>query len=137
MKLRSALVLSAVVCLVLAVSPANAGKVAPMIKLNGASSGGAAALATQPALGTWVTFTTAIPSNVRVPRVEVLCYQNGALVYGEAGSPMDAFLLGGAASAWLSGGGGASCVANLFYFGQSGGQSTGVYLATTSFDAAG
>jgi len=39
--------------------------------------------------------------------VEVLCYQDGALVYGEAGSPTDAFLLGGGGSLWLNGGGAA------------------------------
>ena len=42
-----------------------------------------------------MSFTAVYPGNVKTPRVEVLCYQNGALVYGEAGSPTDTFQLGG------------------------------------------
>ena len=91
----------------------------------------------QPHLGGSVTFTAVYPTNVKTPRVEVLCYQNGALVYGEAGSPGDAFLLGGGGSLWLTAGGSASCVANLYYFTWNGGQPGTVYLATTSFDAVG
>ena len=137
MKLRLALLLTLAVCLGVGASAANAAKVTPSISLN-TVSGGAGALTTQPALGTWVTFNTVVPTNVKNPRVEVLCYQNGSLVYGEAGGATDAFLLGGGGSLWLYGGGGpASCVANLYYFGQVQGQSTAIYLATTSFDAAG
>jgi hypothetical protein len=137
MKLRFALFLSLAVCAGVGASTASAAKVAPSISLNTAS-GTAGAAATQPALGTWVTFNTTIPSNVRIPRVEVLCYQNGSLVYGEAGAPTDAFLLGGGGSIWLyEGGGAANCVANLYYFGQVNGVSTAIYLATTTFDAAG
>ena len=137
MKLRFAILLSLAVCVGVGASTANAGKVAPSISLN-TVSGTAGAAATQPALGTWLTFNTTIPSNVRIPRVEVLCYQNGALVYGEAGGPTDAFQLGGGGSIWLyEGGGAANCVANLYYFGQVNGQSTAIYLATTSFAAAG
>jgi hypothetical protein len=135
MKLRLALFLSLTGCLVFAASPAAAGKVTPKISLDRVMNG---ALVSQsgPSLGSWVTFTTVIPTNVNTPRVEVLCYQNGALVYGEGGSPTDAFLLGGGGSLWLSGGGAASCVANLYYFTWKGGQPGTVYLATTSFDAA-
>ena len=89
----------------------------PSITLNAPSS----AAGVQPALGDYVTFTTVIPGNVQNPRVEVLCYQNGALVYGEAGSPANAFLLGGGGSLWLNAGGGAACVANLYYFTWNGG----------------
>ena len=132
-----ALFLSTAAALVFAVVPASAGKVTPSITLNGVSSGGAA-LTAQPALGTYVTFTTVIPTNVKTPRVEVLCYQDGALVYGEGGSPTQAFLLGGGGSVWLySGGGDASCVANLYYFTWQAGKPATVYLATTSFEAAG
>ena len=105
----------------------------PSIALNAPS--GAAGV--QPALGGYVTFATVIPGNVQNPRVEVLCYQNNALVYGEAGSPDWAFLLGGGASLWLTAGGPASCVANLYYFTWNAGQPATTYLATTSFDAAG
>jgi hypothetical protein len=58
-------------------------------------------------------------------------------VYGEAGSPDWAFLLGGGGSIWKSVGGPASCVANLYYFSWKAGQPTAVYLATTNFDATG
>lgn len=137
MKLRFALLLSLTVYLAVAVSSASARSVSPSIKLSSVSGSAAAAVA-QPALGTSVTFATVVPTNVKNPRVEVLCYQAGALVYGEAGAPGDAFLLGGGGSIWLySGGGAASCVANLYYFGQVAGKSTAVYLATTSFNAAG
>lgn len=90
-----------------------------------------------PQLGSAVTFTVVYPANVKTPRVEVLCYQNGTLVYGEAGSPGDTFVLGGGGSVWLATGGSASCVANLYYFTWNGGQPGTVYLASTSFNALG
>jgi hypothetical protein len=98
---------------------------------------GSGASQSLPQLGSYVTFNTVVPTNVKTPRVEVLCYQNGALVYGEAGSPDWAFLLGGGGSLWLSAGGSASCVANLYYFTWNGGTPGTTYLATTSFAAAG
>jgi hypothetical protein len=90
-----------------------------------------------PSLGSNVTFTVTYPTSVKTPRVEVLCYQNGALVYGEAGSPGDTFVLGGGGSLWLTAGGSASCTANLYYFTWKAGQPATTYLASTSFDAAG
>jgi hypothetical protein len=90
-----------------------------------------------PSLGSSVTFTVTYPTSVKTPRVEVLCYQNGALVYGEAGSPGDTFVLGGGGSLWLTAGGSASCTANLYYFTWKAGQPATTYLASTSFDAAG
>ena len=139
MKMRLALFLSLAGCLVFAASPAVAGKVTPTITLNQVMSG---ALATQssPSLGSWVTFTTVIPTNVRNPRVEVLCYQNGELVYGEAGDPSHDFELGGnpdRGSIWRTTLGPASCVANLYFFTWKAGEPAAVYLATTSFEAAG
>jgi hypothetical protein len=102
-------------------------------------------------LGDTVTFTcTGIPKKVKNPRVEVLAYQSTCpdgytcpgsdghfLTYGEAGAPTDSFLLGGGGSAWLAQGGSAACVANLFYFDNSGPQQTYILLATTSFPAGG
>lgn len=93
------------------------------------------AASVQPTLGSTVSFSTGYPNNVQNPRIEVLCYQNGSLVYGEAGGVADSFLLGGGGSIWLSGGGPADCVANLFYFGQHAGSQTYNVLATTSFPA--
>jgi hypothetical protein len=137
MKLRLALFLSLTACLVFAVSPAMAGKVTPSISLNQVTSGDGLAAESGPSLGSWVTFTTVVPTSVRNPRLEVFCYQNGELVYGAGGATTDALQLGGGGSLWLSAGGAASCVANLVYFTWKRGEPAIVYLATTSFDAAG
>jgi hypothetical protein len=92
--------------------------------------------AVQPTFGSYVSFTTTYPKSVRIPRIEVLCYQNGSLVYGEGGGVTDQFLLGGSMSLWLQAGGGAAdCVANLFYFGSKAGQQTYEWLASTSFSS--
>src|SRR5438094_2962699 len=112
---------------------AKGGHVDPSISLNTPPG----ATGVQPALGDYVTFTTVVPGNVQNPRVEVLCYQNDVLGYGESGGPDWAFQLGGGASLWKAAGGPASCVANLYYFTWKGGQPATVYLATTSFDATG
>jgi hypothetical protein len=92
---------------------------------------------TAPHLRGLVTFTTAYPTSVKTPRIQVICYQNGALVYGEAGSIDHAFLLGGGGSLWLTAGGPASCTADLFYFSWNAGQPATVILASTTFAAAG
>ena len=65
-------------------------------------------------LGDWVTFTYSVPDGVRSPRIQVMCYQNGALVYGEAGTAGQSFLLGGGSSQWLVVGGAAECVATVY-----------------------
>ena len=110
------------------------------------------ALATaDPHFGGIVTFTATAPRRIKVPRVEVLCFQSGTLVYGETGSLAQAlgdgtdplgysgFLLGGAGSIWVYQfpNTPASCVANLFYFDNSGPAQLFVVLASTSFEAAG
>jgi len=98
-----------------------------------------------------LTFTiTVVPSRLdcygynhkTCARVEVLCYQAGSLVYGEAGDLEQAretgFVLGGGLSQWvINGGGPADCTANLFVFDKVQGQQTYVLLATTSFTASG
>lgn len=102
------------------------------------------------ALGATVTFAVAdIPKNTKNPRVEVLAYQAGVLVYGEAGSVAQAigdgsdplgysgFLLGGAGSDWLTNGGPAHCVANLFTFDKVKGEQVQTILASCEFEAAG
>ena len=91
----------------------------------------------QPSLGSTVTFATSYPRTVKNPRIEVLCYQDGDLVFGMAGSVTYAFQLGGAGSTWLTVGGPADCTANLFYFGSHAGKQTYNKLATTSFAAGG
>ena len=95
------------------------------------------AAAVEPSLGSEVAFATGYPTNVKNPRIEVLCYQGSSLVYGEAGSVDHAFLLGGASSAWLRAGGSAGCTANLFYFGTHAGHQTYNRLASTTFSAGG
>ncbi len=89
-------------------------------------------------LGGTVTFTVVLPklAGNTTPRIEVLCYQSGHLVYGEAGGVDQSFLLGGAMSEWLKTGGPADCSANLFYWSYNGGQ-TYNWLASTGFPAAG
>ena len=93
------------------------------------------AAASQLTLGSQVAFDVGYPTSVKNPRIEVLCYQAGSLVYGEAGGVNDTFQLGGGGSIWLTKGGAADCTANLFYFGQHAGQQTYNKLASTSFAA--
>jgi hypothetical protein len=107
------------------------------------------ASAADPALGDTVYFDVVVPNNINNPRVEVMCYQDGDVVYGETGSIGQAtgdgtdslgysgFLLGGGGSLWKDGGGAADCVAKLFYFGQKAGKQTFNVLDSTSFSAGG
>jgi hypothetical protein len=90
-----------------------------------------------PSLGSTITFATGYPKTVKNPRIEVLCSQDGRLVYGEAGGTSDSFLLGGGGSLWKDGGGAAECTANLFFFGWKAGTQTYNWLASTRFSATG
>ena len=108
--------------------------VAPSINL--ASVDGARTFAAaEPHLGSWVTFTSTYPTSVKNPRIEVLCYQGGTLVFAMAGSVDYSFELGGGWSPWLDAGGESDCTANLFYFGWKAGNQTYNWLASTSFHA--
>lgn len=79
------------------------------------------------------------------PRVQLMCYQAGALVYGMAlnadpnnGVPTataQPFVLGGGSSDWLTNGGPAECDATLFYWDNN--SPTSVTLAAISFSAGG
>jgi hypothetical protein len=92
-----------------------------------------------PSLGDSVTFSVTYPKTVEKfgPRIQVLCYQNGTLVYGEAGPYYQAFLLGGASSNWLNNSPGpANCVADLYYWSYQGGQKFN-WLASVEFEAGG
>ena len=116
---------------------ASAGKnTASWIVLNGGGGEGLAPAA-QPALGSTVTFSVGYPSNVNNPRVEVLCYQAGELVFGMAGAPYEDFQLGGGGSIWKDRGGPADCVANLYFFSWKRNTPTSTTLASTSFAAGG
>jgi hypothetical protein len=132
--------LLAVLALVVATSSVLAGRssTAPWIGLATVDGARMAAGATaQPHLGSWVTFDTVVPTNVKVPRIEVLCYQGGSFVFGMAGGVDYGFLLGGGGSTWKDLGGAADCTANLFYFGWHAGSQTYEWLASTSFSAGG
>ena len=92
-----------------------------------------------PSIGDSVTFTVTFPKTVEKygPRIQVMCYQNGTLVYGEAGPYYHAFQLGGASSDWLNNSPGpATCVADLYYWSYQGGQKFN-WLASVEFDAGG
>jgi hypothetical protein len=119
---------------------ANSGTISvyvPSTTLSSASS--------QPSYQSSVAFNTTGTGTLKNPRVWVACYQNGALVYGEGGSPTDTFKLGGDMSQWvLNGGGAAECTADLYYilnakgtgeWNGHGAQGGNVYLAHTSFAA--
>lgn len=92
-----------------------------------------------PSLGDEITFTvTGVPKNVQNPRIEVLAYQDGQLVYGEAGGIDHTFLLGGnvdRGSIWREVGGPATCVANLYHFTHKANTPDAPRLASTAFEA--
>jgi hypothetical protein len=110
------------------------------------SAGGGASTA-QPSYQGQVAFNTTGTKTLKNPRVWVACYQSGALVYGEGGSPTTVFKLGGDMSQWvLNGGGAADCTADLYYilnangtgeWNGHGAQGGNVYLGHTAFAAAG
>jgi hypothetical protein len=88
---------------ILAPATAYAGKPSapePWIAL-ASVDGARSASATAPALGSWVVFDSSYPTNVKNPRIEVLCYQGGQLTFGMAGAADYSFQLGGAGSIWL------------------------------------
>ena len=91
-----------------------------------------------PYLGEVVTYTVSYPSSDKNPRVQVMCYQGGVMVYGEAEAVGVPFTLGGGSSQWLTNGGPASCEADLYNLVWNGNQMQQVtMLASTYFDAAG
>jgi hypothetical protein len=89
-----------------------------------------------PRLGDSVTFSVSYPKNLDHygVRIQVLCYQNGALVYGTAGPWNSDFLLGGSMSTWFLTNGDSDCVASLYYWSYQGSQKWN-YLAETQFHA--
>jgi hypothetical protein len=91
-----------------------------------------------PHLGDYVSFTVTYPKTLDHygVRIQVLCYQDGNLVYGMAGAYNYQFLLGGSMSQWYLTDGPAECHADLYYWSYNGGQKFN-QLATTTFDAMG
>jgi hypothetical protein len=107
------------------------------VALNPPSATAAATTGAWPALGDWVTFSATFPKQLesKSVRIQVMCYQDGALVYGAAASYTDAQQLGGGMSDWYLTGGPASCVATLYYWTYNRVQRFN-WLAETHFDAA-
>jgi hypothetical protein len=104
-------------------------------------------LTASPALGQVASFEYTLSGGVRecpnggtnkCARIQVVCSQNGNVVYGEAYPAVHPFniLLGGGGSVWLSNGGPADCMATLYYWDFTPVQ-TFVPLASVSFTAAG
>jgi len=89
-----------------------------------------------PRLGDSVTFNVSYPKTLEHygVRIQVLCYQNAVLVYGEARPWNEQFILGGAMSTWFLANGDADCVADLYYWSNNGGQKWN-FLAETQFHA--
>jgi hypothetical protein len=106
------------------------------IILNVPAQSGAVSTPWAPKLGDTVTFTVSYPKTLDHygVRIQVLCYQDGALVYGEAGPYNQGFLLGGAMSTWYLNDGAADCHADLYYWSTNGGQKFN-QLATVAFSA--
>ena len=129
---------AALVCVISAPLLA-AGKESSAIILNepAVAPSVASAEAWVPNLGDSVTFTSIFPSSLasRSVSIQVLCYQNGALVFATAGLYERSFLLGGSVSPWLQTGGDATCHADLYYWSTNGQKFN--QLASTEFPAAG
>lgn len=142
--------------LITGVTPAVAGKggsgagsLPPSITIAtvDGTSMAAATVKPTPKLGDRLTFATTVPALAgwEYPMVVVSCYQdvNGDgtvdtnmlgpdLVYGELNPPSSTFTLGGASSIWTqSGGGSATCRAELDAYGWKGGKESIRVLATT------
>jgi hypothetical protein len=117
----------------LSVSLAAQGKQTALIVLN-TPAAATSATTWEPRLGDYVTFTTDFPARLdrNFVYIQVLCYQNGAMVFSTAGRYDRQFRLGGSSSTWLASGGPASCHADLYYWAQKYNQ-----LAWTDFSAQG
>jgi hypothetical protein len=90
-----------------------------------------------PSLGDTVSFSYTLDPTIDDARIQVVCSQNGMVVYGEAmAAAGNSFTLGGAWSPWLMSGGAADCVATLYSWDFHPVQ-TFVPYASTSFHAGG
>ena len=93
-----------------------------------------------PAIGAKVSFAITFPESVAEynPRIQVMCYQDGVVIYGEAGPSNQSFLLGGSGSIWFyeTSTLPAHCVADLYYWSYQDSQQFN-WLASTEFDAGG
>lgn len=130
----------ALVCSTVAISAAPRTDAVATIDLNipsfAAPTTSGTSSAIWPRLSDSVSFSVSYPKNLDHygVRIQVLCYQNGALVYGEAKPWDQQFQLGGAMSTWFLTNGDADCVADLYYWSYSGGQKWN-FLAEVQFHA--
>jgi hypothetical protein len=120
----------------LSAAPKNNSSEPSTITLNAPALFAASSTSWEPRLGDYVSFTVTYPKTLEHygVRIQVLCYQNGELVYGEAGPYYQSFLLGGAMSQWFLTDGAATCRADLFYWSYQGGQKFNL-LTSTEFEA--
>lgn len=88
---------------------------------------------TDPHLLDRITFTVAVPRDVKYPGINVLCFQDGRAVYAEGGYVTTAFVLG-AGSFWEAVGGPATCRADLYSIDRS---AVETVLDSITFNAAG
>ena len=88
-----------------------------------------------PLLGDTVTFSATYPKQLEQKgvRVQVLCYQNGEMVFAISRAWNVEFVLGGGWSPWRDAGGAATCNADLYYWSYNGGQKFN-FLANTQFE---
>lgn len=120
------------------ISVAAASKTQSSIILNvPAPYSGANAPIWQPRLGDTVNFTVNFPDSLNryAVSIQILCYQEGTLVFATAGLSDRSFLLGGTTSPWMQNGGPATCDALLYYWSTSGTKFN--VLASTEFDVIG
>jgi hypothetical protein len=113
------LVIAALAAFIL-ILPVSAAKPAPP---NGTI---AVAAGSDLSLGGVVTFDYTVSGGVnecypygsnKCARIQVLCFQAGVIVYGEAQmAPFHSFLLGGGSSDWKTNGGAVVCEATLYYW---------------------
>ena len=115
--------------------PASTIALVAPASLTEAAAAEGASLAAWPTLGDWVAFKTSYSSKYDRygVRIQLVCTQDGHVVYGAAHPKDEDFLLGGASSDWLTLGGPATCKADLYYWSYKGQQVFNL-LATTSFE---
>lgn len=114
------------------------------------TNAGISVVETAPILGSFVHYNYTLPKGVKdspngsgtQARIQNMCYQNGALVYGFAANAIDlkegaqGELLGGGSSVWLTNGGPADCTATLYQWTYNGSQQFNPF-ATVSYSVGG
>ena len=136
-RLMFGVALATLVSVSVAAAPRNNTQSSIILNSPAGVSGLLASAGWEPSLGESVSFTTSFPNSLAASSVyiQVVCYQDGAIVFVTAGRYDRSFLLGGTTSPWLIKGGGATCRSDLYYWSPNGSKMN--ILATTEFDAQG